>query len=204
MKRGEQTEEKIKETARTLFRRKGYAAVKTRDIAEAAGINLALLNYYFSSKENLFRVIMMETMKQFMQKLGGIMIEKETGFEEKVKRITEGYYQLLETEPELPLFIMNNLSQHPEVLFKEIQPRKMFLPSVFVQQYKQEIGKGKLPDIPFPHFFANLFGLVLFPYLAAPMLRELSQSEEEYRQMLADRKTYIPLWIQSIGKTPLH
>lgn len=55
------TEEKIKIAARKLFTRKGFAAVKTRDIAEEAGINLALLNYYFRSKEKLFKLIMEES-----------------------------------------------------------------------------------------------------------------------------------------------
>ena len=49
------TEQKIVEAARKIFTQKGYAATKTRDIAEEAGINLALLNYYFGSKENLFK-----------------------------------------------------------------------------------------------------------------------------------------------------
>ena len=45
------TEDKIKQAALKLFTKKGYAATRTRDISEAAGINLALLNYYFRSKE---------------------------------------------------------------------------------------------------------------------------------------------------------
>jgi AcrR family transcriptional regulator len=48
------TEEQIKEAARRVFTRKGYAATRTRDIAEESGHNLALLNYYFRSKEKLF------------------------------------------------------------------------------------------------------------------------------------------------------
>ena len=51
------TEEKIKAAARKVFMEKGYGASRTRDIAEEAGINLALLNYYFRSKEKLFNEI---------------------------------------------------------------------------------------------------------------------------------------------------
>ena len=57
------TEEKIKIAARSVFHKKGYAATRTRDIAEEAGINLALLNYYFRSKEKLIDIIMTETMQ---------------------------------------------------------------------------------------------------------------------------------------------
>ena len=59
------TEQKIKEAARKLFTEKGFDAVKTRDIAEEAGLNLALLNYYFRSKEKLFEIIMLENLGHF-------------------------------------------------------------------------------------------------------------------------------------------
>jgi len=48
------TEDKLKEAARKLFTQKWFDAVRTRDIAEEAGINLAPLNYYFRSKQKLF------------------------------------------------------------------------------------------------------------------------------------------------------
>ncbi|HLZ87627.1 MAG TPA: TetR family transcriptional regulator, partial [Puia sp.] len=63
------TEEKIMEAARKLFTQRGFAATRTRDIAEEAGINLALLNYYFRSKQKLFDIVMMENFRRF---LGGM------------------------------------------------------------------------------------------------------------------------------------
>lgn len=58
------TEEKIKEAARKIFMEKGFGSTRTREIAEAAGINSALLNYYFRSKEKLFEIIMMESVQE--------------------------------------------------------------------------------------------------------------------------------------------
>ena len=46
------TEAKIKTAARNVFHKKGFAGTRTRDIAKEANMNLALLNYYFKSKEN--------------------------------------------------------------------------------------------------------------------------------------------------------
>ena len=57
IKTDDSTESKLREAARKLFTRDGYAAVKTRDIAKEAGLNLALLNYYFRSKEKLYEII---------------------------------------------------------------------------------------------------------------------------------------------------
>jgi len=63
------TETKIKNAARVVFHKKGFAATRTRDIAEEADINLALLNYYFRSKQKLFDLIMFETMHGFLQSI---------------------------------------------------------------------------------------------------------------------------------------
>jgi len=70
------TETKIKEAARVVFYKKGFSATRTRDIAEEAGINLALLNYYFRSKEKLFEIIMFETFSAFVQSMA---VHQRTG-----------------------------------------------------------------------------------------------------------------------------
>src|SRR6478672_4764053 len=89
------TEDKIKEAARVVFTQKGYAATRTRDIAEEAGINLALLNYYFRSKEKLFQQVMSEN----IQKLFGIILpivnDASTKLETKIDLIATAYIDLL-------------------------------------------------------------------------------------------------------------
>src|SRR6516162_7868399 len=98
------TEEKIKEAARKLFTQKGYAMVRTRDIAAEAGINLALLNYYFRSKEKLFDIIMMENFRQFIQGISVNIYDEKTSIEEKIEKVTAAYIDLLTNHPDLPLF----------------------------------------------------------------------------------------------------
>ena len=51
------TENAILKAARKVFTRKGYAAARMDDIAREAGINRALLHYYFRSKERMFDII---------------------------------------------------------------------------------------------------------------------------------------------------
>jgi len=79
----ESAEQKIIEAARKLFTEKSFDAVKTRDIANEAGINLALLNYYFRSKEKLFEIVMQENMQKFFQSIVGIINDEETTIREK-------------------------------------------------------------------------------------------------------------------------
>src|SRR5580693_2399019 len=101
------TEEKIKAAARKIFTQKGYAATRTRDIAEEAGINLALLNYYFRSKERLFELVMKENIQLFI----GNLVEDldntpDRPFIEQLEYICSSYVDMLLENPNLPFFIM--------------------------------------------------------------------------------------------------
>ena len=89
------TEQKIVEAARKIFTQKGYAATKTRDIAEEAGINLALLNYYFGSKENLFKQIVTEKFEDLFGLMSPILSNKNITLEEKIQTLVKNYTNLL-------------------------------------------------------------------------------------------------------------
>src|SRR6202042_3239514 len=103
------TEEKIKEAARVLFTSKGYAATTVRDIAAEANINLALVNYYFRSKEKLFDLIMAETIQKLFEKIRPIIYGETTSITEKIESIVDHYLELLIANPDFPLFIVNEL-----------------------------------------------------------------------------------------------
>src|ERR1700753_50334 len=105
----ESAEQKIKEAARKLFTQKGFAATRTRDIAEEAGINLALLNYYFRSKQKLFDIIMMENFRQFIQGISFNFLEQNTTLDQKITKVVSMYIDFLTENPDLPLFILNEL-----------------------------------------------------------------------------------------------
>src|SRR6188474_52868 len=110
------TEEKIKNAARAVFHKKGFAAARTRDIAEEAGINLALLNYYFRSKEKLFELIMLENIQQFVRGVKEIIMEEDTELRDKIERISSFYIDMLIRNPDLPLFILSELRANPDHL----------------------------------------------------------------------------------------
>ena len=103
------TEEKIKEAARVVFMRKGFSATRTRDIAEEAGINLALLNYYFRSKKKLFDLVMQEKILKLFGIIAPVLTDLSTSLETKIELIVSGYIDVLSESPDLPVFVLNEL-----------------------------------------------------------------------------------------------
>src|ERR1700744_1384339 len=107
------TEEKIKEAARKLFTQKGFSATRTRDIADEAGINLALLNYYFRSKQKLFDLVMMENFQEFIKGITVNFMDETMTFEQRIQRIVIAYVDMLTRLPDLPMFILNEIRGNP-------------------------------------------------------------------------------------------
>ncbi len=193
------TEEKIKAAARTVFHKKGFAASRTRDIAEEAGINLALLNYYFRSKEKLFVLVMIETLTEFFGSVSVIINNPETTFEEKIEQFAAGYIDLIFREPDIPLFIMSEIRNNPEQLLQKVDIRNTVFNSVFMQQFTEAMQQGKIKDQNFLHFMMNFVGLIVFPFIGKPLLKAISGlTEEQFNMLIEERKKLIPVWIKAM------
>jgi AcrR family transcriptional regulator len=192
------TEEKIKEAARVVFTRKGYAATKVRDIAAQANINLALVNYYFRSKEKLFQLIMAETIQQLFEKLKPIINDESTTIVQKFESVADHYMDLLIANPDFPLFIVNELMTGSTRLPIMTDNGKMFFNSHFVKQLAALRMEGKITFHPI-NIMMNMIGMIIFPFLARPLvLRSGIVSEQEFRGIIEERKKLIPLWLTQI------
>src|SRR5688572_22160490 len=156
------TEERIKAAARKVFTKKGYSAARTRDIAEEAGINLALLNYYFRSKEKLFDIVMMENLQQFLLGLKSVLHNEKSSLSEKVAVIAEEYINMLKANPDLPVFVLSEIRTNPEKLADTMKVKTLLLESVFFKQLMQAT-KGKIHPM---HLLINIMGLTVFPFVA--------------------------------------
>lgn len=193
------TEEKIKSAARRVFHQKGFAATRTRDIAEEAGINLALLNYYFRSKEKLFQLIMTETMSGFLQRLGLVFNDAETSLEQKIELIAEAYIDQILEEPEIPLFLLSELRNGGDDFFEKMPFAQTLMGSSFVMQFGQAVMSGKI-SLGHPlQFLMNLMSLIVFPFVARPMLTKVGNlKDEDFHSLMQERKKLIPIWIKSM------
>ncbi|WP_431241914.1 TetR/AcrR family transcriptional regulator [Flavobacterium sp. P21] len=193
------TEEKIKTAAKTVFYKKGFASTRTRDIAEEAGLNLALLNYYFRSKAKLFELIMTETFAGFVGSMKVILNEEKTSLEQKVIIIAERYIDFISAEPEIPTFILTEIRNNPEGLLKKLPIKEIVNESVFIKQF-QEAVKNKEISEPNPlHFLMNILGLVVFPFIAKPIIMGSRNLETaDFNNLMQERKKKIPIWIKAM------
>ena len=200
-----ETEQKILDAAKSVFVRRGTAGARMAEIAEEAGVNQALLHYYFRSKERLsaavFEQIAGRVFPALTQTLGA-----DISLDDKIDRLVAVYLDNLSRHPFLPGYLLSELHHHPErlpqLLAKAIgaEPGGV-LPPLFQQlgrQINERVAAGTMRPIAPEQFAINLISLCIFPFAARPMLRLVfGMDEAAFARFIEQRKTELPAFFRN-------
>lgn len=187
---------KIIQAAREAFFIKGYDGARMQSIANAAGVNKAMLHYYFSSKENLFKEIVQETFQQLFPTIEHIIKSNHTFFE-KLEKISFAYAEMLQKNQQLPVFIVSELHKG-NVKIKEILPfrEKSKLKEEFAALVQAEINAKRIKNVDPTFLFINLLSLSIFPYMAkGVVMLALDIDEFSFALMNEQRKKQVAQFI---------
>ncbi|MEI2738459.1 MAG: TetR/AcrR family transcriptional regulator [Chitinophagaceae bacterium] len=189
-------EEKILVAARKVFTTKGMAGARMQDIADEAGINKALLHYYFRDKDKLFEVVFMEEAQKFFPKINAIF-NSDVPLFEKIENFVNEYIDEMQDNPYLPWFVMNEVNRDPDqFLYKIWGKDNLPNPGKFLEQIEKEIKKGTIKRIHPMHLFMNLLSMTIFPFVARPMMiRNMQMSDTQFTQVMEQRRKEIPKFI---------
>ena len=188
------TEARIKEAAHRVFLEKGFSATTMRDVAKEAGSNVALANYYFRSKQNLFNVVMLEKFQQLLGTVAPILKDETTTLDQKIEGVVHCYIDFLTKNPDLPTFILNEIRKKNFQFVSNARVDKIILQSHFMKQLKE--ASGNINPV---HFFISLLGMIVFPFVAKPiMLQAGLVNEKIFQKMMQERKELIPIWVNTI------
>lgn len=190
------TGEKILVAARKIFLVKGMSGARMQDIADAAGINKALLHYYFRNKDQLFEVIFLEEAKKFFPKIN-MILESDLPLFEKIEKFAAEYIDEIQQNPYLPMFMLNQVNQDTDKFLGKIMGKKnQPEPWSFLLQIEKEVKKGTIKPIHPVQLLLNLLSMCVFPFMAKPMiLRKARLDEQQFNQLMEQRKKEIPQFI---------
>lgn len=184
------TEEKILKAAREVFQQYGYGRARMQDVADKAGINKALLHYYFDSKDKLFQAVFTAAIMELMPAMMGILNSDMPLFD-KIEAFVRGHIDNISRNPGMPGFVMSELSQNPERLLGVIRGAGM-RPSRFFEQIEAAVAAGEIRPIKPIDLVANMTGMTLWPFVGRPMISMLSgMNDKEYDAFLEARKTTV-------------
>lgn len=184
----DKTEEKILDAAHKVFIQKGMDGTRMQEIADTAGINKALLHYYFRSKQKLFEAIFKQVFKQIFPRIESLILS-DLPIEEKLGIFIESYTDILQKNPFLPTFILKEINRDPEFLASVIKSQGINPTQIF-DMFEKEMENGKIRKMDSRELMINVLSLSIFPFAAKPLMSLLffNNNKKEYQQFLINRK----------------
>jgi TetR/AcrR family transcriptional regulator len=197
------TERRILDAARSVFVRRGTAGARMQEIAEEAGVNQALLHYYFRSKDGLAAAVFRDAAGRLLPSVIQVLGSDEP-LEGKVERFVHLYIDTVRQSPFIPGYIVSELHHHPERMTELMAKVAGGAPSDIAQgfmrklarQIDERVAAGTMRPIGPDQFLTNLLALTIFPFVARPLLSVLlGQDAEAFERFLDVRRAELPRYI---------
>jgi TetR/AcrR family transcriptional regulator len=186
-----QTEEKIFDSATIVFQEKGMDGARMQDIANRAGINKALLHYYFRTKDMLFEAVFQKVAGKLFNKFAPVFRE-DLSLEEKLRFFFSEHIRFLNENPRLPSFILNEINRHPERLKKMIKNVDfMKLWEILEKQHKKELEEYNITIESVPQIMVTIASMSVFPFAARGILEGIFENiGVDFDSFVEERKEF--------------
>ena len=196
------TESQILNAAKNVFQRNGMDGSRMQEIADEAGINKAMLHYYYRSKQMLFEAVFKGAFSLLAPQFNKILND-DNSLEEKIKKFTSSYISFTIEHPYLPNFVLQELNRNPEFILKMQRINEFPNIQKFKDQVTSEVKKGRIKAIKGEQLFINILALNIFPFIASPLLKGLVKADDKaFKQLMENRKTEVADFIINSIKVP--
>lgn len=190
-----QKEEIILKAARKIFRQKGYDASTVRDIANEAGVNHALINYYYRNKQSLLRAVLRNDLYTHLKGLATIVNNPAMNWEGKIQAIIDYYTDFLIKDPGSQRFFFNEAGLDDEFLSNDTGISKMVRGS-FLEKELLELGLSPEQST---NLVINAISLILGPIMTAPLMKAFCNLDNQaYIYLVSERRHKILPWLKSM------
>lgn len=199
------TEQRILDAARAVFLRRGTAGARMQEIAREAGVNQALLHYYFRSKERLSGAVL----RHVASRIFPALVQTVTGnmsLDEKIDRLVAIYLDTLSQNLFVPGYLLSEAHHDPERIQKLLtgaiganpQTVSPLILKNLDRQITEQVKAGRMRPIKAQQFIVNLISLCVFPFAARPMLSIVfGMDDAAFLRFIEQRKKELPVFFRS-------
>ena len=181
------TQELIKETTKNLFFVQGRFAATTQEIADEAGVNRTLINYYFRSRDNLVQIVFDEAHRVEKEK-SEVIMRSDLNFKEKISKFIEESLQTSLKYPYLETYIVSQINKgscHKRDVEKT-DLKKLY------RDIEKEMDAENIEKMEPIQFLLNMISLLVFPSAVRPLIMEnMKINDKDFDRLIADRKDII-------------
>ena len=187
----EKSEDKIREAAKRVFLKKGFDGTTSRDIAKEADMNIALTNYYFRSKEKLFLEIFKDVLEEYFQNMLTIL-NKDIDIKTKISEIIDNDFEMMKKEPDLIIFIMNEIHKSPQRLFPDMSIFRQVRETYLKKQLEEGAANGTLRPMQLENILPLIKCGVEFIFMGKEIHKELfMMNDEDFAKYAEEQKEHI-------------
>jgi len=190
------TQGKILHSAREIFMAKGMEGARMQEIADHAGINKALLHYYFRNKESLFHAVFGQAILELLPALTEVF-RSDKPLLEKIPEFFNLHINFILANPMLPQFVISEVARNPEMIlngFKAIMEEGLI--TKFAGDVRKSIENGEIQPVDPLQLIINLISLSVFPFLAKPLVTKLFDiNDSQFEQFISERKTEVSKFV---------
>ena len=179
-------------SARDLFYQKGYSGTSVREISRNANVTLALLHYYYRTKEAMFEIVFKDAFYKLFEELNTILTMDISVFD-KIRQIAVSYIQVSIQNPKLPNFVFNESSTNPQIIMPlinkclvEIDVNANF--EKLSLEIENAIGENKMKHVDQYQLCFDILSLSLFPFMAKDCLVNMQTIDEETFKMVINQR----------------
>jgi len=190
--------DRILKAATEVFVEKGFAGARTQAIADRAGVNKAMLHYYFRSKEHLYEEVVVSTLTKVMTGIHGAVQDSGLRFEERFDRFVRTYFDSLREHMYMPRLVMQDLMSGGERVadyFRRAAEQAGLLGGAPVMKILEDgMAQGRLRNVDARHALISLVSMIIFFFIAHPVLGAIFQIDlegEKFDGFLEERKCHI-------------
>jgi len=188
-------EEQILTAAKSVFQAKGMDGARMQEIADKAGINKAMLHYYYRSKQLLFEAVFKNAFSMLAPQLNRVLND-DSSIEDMIKNFTSNYISFIIKHPYLPNFIIQELNRNPDFILKMKDNPSFPNLEKFKLQVKYEVDNGIINPISAEQLFINIMALNIFPFVAKPLIMAFTNTDNNtYKTLIEARKTEVANFI---------
>ena len=184
------TEQTILEAAEYEFLEKGFAGAKTTAIAKRAGVNHAMIHYYFRTKENLFSMVYQQKIKTLAESFSQ-SFNQDLPFFEQLRLAIGNHYDFVAANPKLLFFIYGEIITHDErkkMLVRSVFPKLKGIVKRLKDRIDAEVENGSMRFIRPTELLMNIIALNAITFLAMPLLQVIRRNDKEVEKLLLQRR----------------
>ena len=189
-------EERIFRGALQVFAEKGKDGARMQEIADEAGINKAMLHYYYRSKDKLYEAVFRYVFKRFTKHEFQSIHAQPKSYKELLQSFIAGFIDAHKKEPAITkLFANENLSGGTtmcKIIEEKDELPHSSPPHIFIERTKEAISKGEIRPVDPHHLVLTIISSCLFVFIWAPTVKyRIKESAENWDGFIEARKQHI-------------